>query len=498
MSTANKKIFFSKEKIFIASLIAVFSLNAFLKTHQYLERGFLWYDEVKLALNILKLDYLQLFQALDHNQVAPPFFLVPTKFLISVFGNHENVFRFLPYVASILNPFLLYLVMRKRFGFFSQMIAIVLFCCAPLTVRFASEFKPYTFDISVALVVFIFLTNARDFYAKSRVSLNVVFFIFLPLFSIPIVFILGSFLFVEALTHRKNPQRLTYLIFLGLLMISTYFFYYKLGGHGPNMNSFWSQRVGHYKDALEPFLDKTRYNLEMILLYNLGFLKLWPLAVGFYFFGIFRLWSENKKFALLCFLPILFCFIASFFVIYPFRDRMVLFLYPVFFMSISAGLYFFFQRKNIVFLLLGILSTFLLLSYPVKASFKLYQQPYQKRNIEGVLKFMDRSLQNNDDVYLFYRSHYIWDYHWPRISQKYVNPVIGRREQGKNSDITQELNRVPKSERVWLVFLRCVFDKQKIYRDQLLKGLRESGSCKQMYKQDADSVFLCQFKDSKI
>lgn len=94
----------SKINLPFLCLVIIVLLNAFLKTHQYLVRGFLWFDEVKLAINIQNRTYLQLFQSLDHGQIAPPLFLVSTKFLVSIFGDNERVFRLLPYLASIFNP----------------------------------------------------------------------------------------------------------------------------------------------------------------------------------------------------------------------------------------------------------------------------------------------------------------------------------------------------------------------------------------------------------
>ena len=86
--------------------------------------------------------------------MAPPLFLACVKFLISVFGKSDIVFRFLPFLSSILSVFVFYKLSKT---FLKSKAAIILanflFAVNFSLIFYGSEFKQYSTDVLVFNII---------------------------------------------------------------------------------------------------------------------------------------------------------------------------------------------------------------------------------------------------------------------------------------------------------------------------------------------------------
>ena len=120
----------------------------FLYFYQYLSNRSLWLDEAMLALNIIHRSWPQLLQPLDDNQAAPIGFLLVTKILISIFGEHEYIWRSVPFISGITAIILFWRISPQILNKPSILFALILYVFSFQLVRYASEFKPYALCLS--------------------------------------------------------------------------------------------------------------------------------------------------------------------------------------------------------------------------------------------------------------------------------------------------------------------------------------------------------------
>jgi uncharacterized membrane protein len=132
------------------------------------DRSF-WCDESMLAYNIMERSWAGLLEPLALSQAAPPGFLLLTKAACGVFGYTEIVFRLLPFLAGIAALPLMYVVAKKVGGRWCGLLGLGLLAVNGPAVFHASEFKPYSTDLTLALAVaLVFLTWVENELAVRR------------------------------------------------------------------------------------------------------------------------------------------------------------------------------------------------------------------------------------------------------------------------------------------------------------------------------------------
>ncbi len=140
-------------KFFNYLSLCFISLGVLVRIVQYLSNRSLWGDEINLALNIIERSYGELSQVLDNNQAAPLGFLWLEKLATQIWGNSEYALRLLPFIASIVSLGVFYRLVRQYSSTIAAPIAIALFACGRYTLYFATELKPYSSDVAIALIL---------------------------------------------------------------------------------------------------------------------------------------------------------------------------------------------------------------------------------------------------------------------------------------------------------------------------------------------------------
>ena len=93
-----------KKDYFIPIIIL---LGIILRLFAYFNGLSFWGDEAALALNVINKSYLELFKGLDYLQVAPPIFLVMSKFIM-LDSLRDFSLRLIPLVSGIISLPLFY------------------------------------------------------------------------------------------------------------------------------------------------------------------------------------------------------------------------------------------------------------------------------------------------------------------------------------------------------------------------------------------------------
>ena len=89
-----------KKYSYIVCVVLIILLGFGLRLYLYLSAPSFWFDESALGYNVLTLSYKKLFGILHLQQVAPPLFLVSTKFLTTIFYSSDKILRLIPFIIG--------------------------------------------------------------------------------------------------------------------------------------------------------------------------------------------------------------------------------------------------------------------------------------------------------------------------------------------------------------------------------------------------------------
>ncbi|MBR2525183.1 glycosyltransferase family 39 protein [bacterium] len=347
---------FAKKNIYLLSTILVILIGFLIRLKIFFDNPSFWFDESALGFNVLELKFKDLFGILHLQQIAPPLFLVTAKFLTCILGASDMSLRLFPFIIGNLCMVVFGLCLTSIFkNKFTILTGMLLFCLNVEMVKYSVEFKPYIVDtFATCLVLYIFTKiNFNQSYIK--------------------IFILGAFLgilpwfsFVSAITISiayviifsiKNYKK-WFACFLPFFVSMILFIIYYL-----KVNNFYSEFMNDF--FYNSFITFDVLISKIILALNFLFnLKLSILPLLLIFTGIiYGFFSKKSDFAFkFSLFNILGCITLSFLHKYPFFNRFVLYLYPLFLLLILYNFEKFYNFKNkFINFILVILISFLLI-----------------------------------------------------------------------------------------------------------------------------------------
>lgn len=286
-----------------------------------------WGDEAALALNVLEHSYSGLFKGLDYLQVAPPMFLVMSKFLI-IDNLRDFTLRLIPLVAGIAAIPLFYkfvLMLSKNRVVIT--VSTFLFSFNMTAILYCAQFKQYSLELFTSvllLIIFYKLIFEKEFKWYYPLLIAIA-----PWFSLSSLFIIGSYFLVMLI---KNPRAVlkTYIpFFISFLLFYFLSLRYVSSCNYDGMYNWWQNGYG--------FAD-LRHPLRIVLRFGelFSFDKLKALFCGaIMLVPAFISLISNKKQRLFLGLPILLTFAASTLRLYPIEARLILFLLPLFVVIIA-------------------------------------------------------------------------------------------------------------------------------------------------------------------
>ena len=153
-------------------LLVILALGLAVRILQYSVNRSLWLDEAKLALNILSHGYAQLAGPLDDNQAAPYLFLVVEKGATALFGPSELALRLFPLLCGLSALLLCWLVVKRLFCGWHQLLPLALVCFSSQLIYYAQEVKQYSTEAAVALALYAaFLYWGRAMHRRAGTAL---------------------------------------------------------------------------------------------------------------------------------------------------------------------------------------------------------------------------------------------------------------------------------------------------------------------------------------
>lgn len=487
---------FTSQKI----LWIIIGIGIALRLVRYVHNTPFWFDESVYAVDIINRSFQQLFEPSNvYTQTGALNFFLLYKIASVVFGTSEYAFRFFSLFFSILSILLFYRVAGETVSKNALPVALLLFAVLDPLVYYAAEFKTYSLDVVVALLVLLMMNCHTKILSVTDIVVMSLTGLFSIVSSNSAVFMLagvGLGLLISNFRrkqwHNMRPLLIVFVIWVFSLAVihvaytrvMTAHIAEKIGiAEAMQMEKFIMpfpptsmQDIKWFIDFFfETFLfqDSIQYvkNVTARGLMALSFLA-----------GSVVLFLEKRDRFFMLMLPILITLSASMLQLYPFKGRLIVFLIPVFLIFISEGAEYIRNSISRKSLLIGSMFLLLLFIYPVSWAAYHAKNPIIRSEIRPVFQHIQHNWQEGDIMYIHffaqYEALYYIKYHpnpfpfreedyvigigprgwynkWSKdkIPERYTSRgIVNQTSQDLEEEYIADLERIRGYKRVWIIF----------------------------------------------
>jgi len=201
-------------------------LGIFIRIIVFIYNRSFFLDEANLALNIVEKNYSAFFGSLSYDQYAPPLFMVSSKFMVTTIGIKDQVLRIVPLLSSIGSIILLWLILKEWVkDYIIIAYGLGLFCFSVLAIRYGTEFKQYSSDTFIALLLVYYGWRAHLYkMTKLRYVAWLVGGSLCLWYSMPAVLVLAGVAALMVLSNKNSPYALLFLFFAWSQSFLAYYF----------------------------------------------------------------------------------------------------------------------------------------------------------------------------------------------------------------------------------------------------------------------------------
>lgn len=328
MTIENIKLLIKKINWYNLLLFFILFFGIFLRLKGLLMNPSFWHDECALGWNIKFKSCLGYFGLLRFAQMASPFFMILIKLTVKIFGFSDLTLRIVPFLAGVFSIIAFYFLSKNVFkNKLTILAAVFLFAINKSLINYSFQFKPYCLDVLFTIICILsFLKLDLEKLTLKKTFLYGVLLSFIPWFSFVSVFTLASgwlsiaFKNIKSDWIKKNILIIP-IIISGLLYLKIYLFknytdtglvnYWSSDFVTSDIRFFFYLLIENIKYLFYPI----KYNLFALIL------LIWGAAL-FY--------MKKSRFANIGLMSFLLLIFASCLKLYPFFNRLVLFLIPIF------------------------------------------------------------------------------------------------------------------------------------------------------------------------
>lgn len=330
------RIYLSKFCLFFyyVCLILIIGFGLFVRLRIYLSGHPIWLDEIYLHLNVMQ-SFSHLFKPLDDIQIAPPLYLCAIKLLTELFGHSVYVVRFISILSGCFSLILFLPLMNK---IFKNKIAILsglfLFSINAPLVYYSNEFKPYETDVLTTVILLLFY-DKLNFNSNKNIILWAFVFLILPFWSLSSFAILSAMLILKTIEmlfskEKDVKQKLLFIlkktgIFYIILIVALLTFWQMVGINSKTQINCYAYDVhfaGNIFSLIKMFFTYMKYDN--------------PLTLIFVYIGIITALFNKNRIQKIGIITICLLLFANYIKIYPFFERLILFMIPIFILFISG------------------------------------------------------------------------------------------------------------------------------------------------------------------
>ena len=476
-------------------LIALVGVGIFLRVFHFLDNRSLWIDEIYLGTSLIKMNFSELLAPyLDYEQKAPVGFLWLVRACVLLFGKNEMALRLVPLVSGIASLFLFLPVARYFLKPMGVVVALGILALAPPLVYHAVEIKQYGVELFAAILVLYLYTRYHKRSDYASLLLWGISGAIILWFSYTSIFLLAGMaggIGLYYLLKKDWPALFRSLIpsvlWLVSFAINYFLFTYKHAG------SEWLLIWFRTYDGFMPFPPTSAADLGWFvqklfstLHYPLGvswyslhfeynallriLLRMALLPILFLAFGLYGFFKYDKKVFLVLLLPVGLHLLASGLEMYPFFDRLTVYLAPLLILIIARGC------EQVVGLL-PVRQRFwryvlpaLLLVGPLFNSLRQVINPalfgdYKKSYQREALLYINERYKPGDTVYVYWNNFPAYNFYknayglkFDAILGKDVRAVSGSYEEYFNN-LRPDFEALAGKKRVWVIYNKFAMNK---------------------------------------
>lgn len=389
-------------KINTTKLLVVLILlgGVFLRVyHQFIQWSFNG-DEVNLGLDILNHSFKDLFYPFQSRQSAPPLFLLVEKLISGITKPYISL-NILSFISSCASLFLFNRILKRSFHPIIHIFLLALFCFNPFILLNSLKLKQYSLDLTMGLI-------AVDYFFCEKGSLKTFLFfsLFCLLSNVGLFFSAAFLIFhlIKFFEERRNKFSYSKIIkrivpyFLAPLPYLLFFIWFMDQPGAINMKSYM---VNYWGQAFMP-MDISIFRWLAIQakgIYIFFFSTYWIIGLAMlslFLFSLYMVVVNRKKLFRNDLLGIVSIYIVSVCIhlvlsalkMYPFSDRLFLYLAPGIFLIIGFGIEQFrrqdtSKRKQKLIFLSGLaIPFFAIISY-------FTYLPDKKNDVMGLVEFVN-------------------------------------------------------------------------------------------------------------
>lgn len=332
------------KKLFYIFLFFIISAGIYIRFRLFSASPSLWFDECSLVWNIQTTNYPDFFNPLKLvQQVSPPLFLIITKLFYSITSNfsqdlriQDMSLRFFPFICGCISvPLFTYLVHKIYKNTY-----LTLACCGIMafniwTINYSNEVKSYGVETLLG-VVFLTIIHKLKFNLKTLIPFSIFCIISMWLSSSAILFIVAASVIILCNTRNiKNLSVFFIPLIINIIIYYTTYYHPNILLYGDYMKTFWADSFF----SLGTFLNEFAFH-TFRLFPDIPFDAILPKTIftlGFYIFTGLNIFlglkyvkknKNSKNIFITCLLIPLLMIIAGFLNLYPYDDRLIIFLIP--------------------------------------------------------------------------------------------------------------------------------------------------------------------------
>ncbi|MCD7780180.1 MAG: hypothetical protein LUH05_05860 [Candidatus Gastranaerophilales bacterium] len=347
--------------IYTISLVIVFAIGIILRILTFINRCyFVPIDECHSLYEIGSSSYITVLTTFVEGANFLPFCRLILKFIHQIFGFNYVILKLPALLAGICSLFVFYKVLDKLFKNKILIIsALIIFSFSYNLINYSAMIKFYMFDVLIALLILYYTLTIKDKYKEETIPLKTLFisclvsvlFIFTSFNAIVIIEIYWFLLFLKYFFNKNIPNVIRLIIYqavAGIFIIIEYLTYINQMSGDESLKNQWLTNGFFFRpdtfDAINSLIhfsyfcfywydNELSYRLPdfVILLFLLIFIA-----------GIIRFtipaFKKHMGDGLFVISPVLFFLLLSFLYIYPFCNRIIVFLIPFFIIIIFKAL----------------------------------------------------------------------------------------------------------------------------------------------------------------
>lgn len=462
-------------------------LGVFFRLFHFFDNRSLYIDELFLGASLVKMDFLQLAQPmLDYEQKAPLGYLWMSRLAVVLFGTGEMALRLFPLLCGLASLFVFLPVARYFLKPLGVVVAMGILAAAPPIIYHAVEAKQYSTELFATVLVLYLYIKLHDKKGIGSLLLWGLSGAVILWFSFSSIFVLAGMAFAICVSFILKREwnllfrsMIPFTMWLFSFALNYFLFIYQYA------DSEWLMYWFEIRNSFMPFPPTSLVDLKWFFLKIFSVLH-HPLGLSWYDLppyhnpiirilarvsvfplillgiGLVSYYRKDSKLFMILIFPVLLTMLASGLKLYPFMDRLIMFLVPLLIIFVAQGCekatHFFpatakWRYLLPVLLLLGPLANSTNLLFNTNL-FGEYKKSYQLET----LSYINDRYQEGDVVYIYWNNLVGYRFYKDTEGFKY-EAVEGKDYRLAANNLTDyykmldaDIAALKGNKRVWLVY----------------------------------------------